>query len=102
MKVDIATADLFTDFDGKRYYFCAQYCKDTFEEDPKKYRDSELIEDKPTQLVAIDPICKMDVDTATAELFSDYEGKRYYFCAPYCKQTFDVDPLTYRDQDFRE
>ncbi|MHA2149689.1 MAG: YHS domain-containing protein [Candidatus Thorarchaeota archaeon] len=47
-------------------------------------------------------MCKMDVNTATAELYSDYDGKRYYFCAPYCKQTFDADPATYKNQNFRE
>ncbi|TFH01773.1 MAG: heavy metal translocating P-type ATPase, partial [Candidatus Thorarchaeota archaeon] len=102
MKVDIATAELYTDFDGKRYYFCAQYCKDTFEENPDKYRDTKQGEIEIVPAIAIDPICKMDVDTTTANLLSDYEGKRYYFCAPNCKQTFDEDPATYKDQDFRE
>ncbi|MHA2235371.1 MAG: heavy metal translocating P-type ATPase [Candidatus Thorarchaeota archaeon] len=102
MKVDIATAELYSDFEGKRYYFCAQYCKDTFEENPETYRDAEQLEIETTPEIAIDPICKMDVITATAELFSDFDGKRYYFCAPYCKETFDASPETYRDQDFRE
>jgi P-type Cu+ transporter len=51
--------------------------------------------------IAIDPICKMDVDVETAELHSDFMGKRYYFCAPYCKKTFDSNPEAYRDQDVR-
>lgn len=55
----------------------------------------------PVSTVAVDPICKMDVDTTTAELYSDYEGKRYYFCNPYCKSVFDKDPAKYKDQDVR-
>lgn len=102
MKVDIATAELFTDFEEKRYYFCAQYCKDTFEENPENYRDSESTLTEVTPAIAIDPICKMDVDTATAELYSDYQNKRYYFCAPYCKQTFDANPEEYENKDFRD
>ncbi|MHA1863247.1 MAG: heavy metal translocating P-type ATPase, partial [Candidatus Thorarchaeota archaeon] len=102
MKVDIATAELFTDFEGKRYYFCAQYCKDTFEENPEEYRDKESTKQEATPAIAIDPICKMDVDTATAELYSDYGDKRYYFCAPYCKQTFDENPKEYKNKDFRD
>ncbi|MHA1770744.1 MAG: heavy metal translocating P-type ATPase [Candidatus Thorarchaeota archaeon] len=47
--------------------------------------------------VAVDPICKMDVDIATAELYSDYKGKRYYFCNPHCKELFDSDPAKYED-----
>ncbi|MBY8998083.1 MAG: YHS domain-containing protein, partial [Candidatus Thorarchaeota archaeon] len=101
MKVEIATADLYSDYQGKRYYFCNQYCLDTFNADPEQYKEdyaSEVV----IPDVAIDPICKMDVVTASAELHSDLEGKRYYFCAPYCKETFDADPATYKDQDFRE
>jgi Cu+-exporting ATPase len=45
--------------------------------------------------VAIDPICKMEVDIATAELYSDYEGVRYYFCAQHCKMAFDNNPTEY-------
>jgi Cu+-exporting ATPase len=102
MKVDIATAELYSDFEGKRYYFCAQYCKDTFDANPHEYRDAETHEEEGVPDVAIDPICKMDVITETAKLFSDFDGKRYYFCAPYCKETFDADPEQYRNQDFRE
>jgi Cu+-exporting ATPase len=47
--------------------------------------------------VAIDPICKMKVDIATAELVSDYNGKRYYFCNPNCKDIFETDPEQYEE-----
>jgi Cu+-exporting ATPase len=100
MQVDIASADLYSDYGGKRYYFCNQYCKDTFESDPEKYREPEVsMKEHP---IATDPICKMDVDTATTTLYSDFEGKRYYFCAQYCKDTFDANPLEYKDKDSRE
>ena len=79
MKVEVAITELFTDFEGKRYYFCAQYCKDTFEENPEKYRDTDSVDIEIAPEIAIDPICKMDVVTATADLHSDYEGKLYYF-----------------------
>jgi len=103
MKVDIATADLYTDFEGKRYYFCAQYCKDTFEADPEKYREvTQVAKKEVVSSLAIDPICKMDVDIATANLISDYKGKKYYFCSLNCKDTFDADPEQYKDQDTRD
>lgn len=47
--------------------------------------------------VAIDPICKMKVDIATAELVSEYNGKRYYFCNPNCKRLFEENPVEYED-----
>jgi YHS domain-containing protein len=42
--------------------------------------------------MAIDPVCKMEVDEATAPATSEYKGKTYYFCAPGCKKEFDEDP----------
>jgi YHS domain-containing protein len=103
MKVEIATADLYTDFEGKRYYFCNQYCKDTFEADSQKYRESGPSDKaEVASSVAVDPICKMIVDIATAALVSEYQGKRYYFCSKHCLDTFEADPEKYKDQDFRE
>ncbi|MFW9836495.1 MAG: YHS domain-containing protein [Candidatus Thorarchaeota archaeon] len=40
-------------------------------------------------------------DVATAILVSGYEGKTYYSCNPYCKETFGKDPKQYKGQDFR-
>jgi xanthine dehydrogenase accessory factor len=45
---------------------------------------------------AIDPICKMEVDTDNPPGGqSDYQGTTYYFCAPGCKRAFDQDPEKY-------
>lgn len=60
-----------------------------------------LLSKTPMQNTAIDPVCKMDVDMDTAELHSDSMGKRYFFCSPYCKKTFDSNPEAYRDKDTR-
>ncbi|MGA2572932.1 MAG: YHS domain-containing protein [Candidatus Methanomethylicaceae archaeon] len=45
--------------------------------------------------MAIDPICKMQVDEKTAKYKSVYLGKTYYFCAPGCKKEFDSNPKKY-------
>jgi YHS domain-containing protein len=45
--------------------------------------------------MAIDPVCKMTVDEKKAPVTSDYEGKKYYFCASGCKKAFDKDPDKY-------
>jgi YHS domain-containing protein len=45
--------------------------------------------------MAIDPVCKMKVDEATAQWTSEYKGETYYFCSPGCKQAFDKDPEPY-------
>jgi len=45
--------------------------------------------------VAIDPVCKMEVDTAAPAATSEYDGTTYYFCAAGCKRAFDDDPQKY-------
>ena len=47
--------------------------------------------------MAIDPICKMTVDESTAQYVSEYNGKKYYFCAPGCKKLFDENPEKFVD-----
>ena len=50
-----------------------------------------------TQLLteAIDPVCGMMVEIATAHFISEYNGKTYYFCAAGCKRSFDKEPEKY-------
>jgi xanthine dehydrogenase accessory factor len=38
---------------------------------------------------AIDPICGMTVDIATARYTSERDGQTYYFCCAGCKRTFE-------------
>ena len=41
-----------------------------------------------------DPVCGMDVNVDIAEreqLYEDYDGKRYFFCTPACRQVFFMD-----------
>ncbi len=45
--------------------------------------------------MATDPVCKMDVNEASAHFKSEYEGETYYFCAAGCKKAFDEDPKKY-------
>lgn len=52
--------------------------------------------------VAIDPVCKMEVDIATADYSSEYGGVTYYFCAPGCKTAFDAHPARYAELNRNE
>jgi len=45
--------------------------------------------------MAIDPVCKMEVEEKTAKFKSEYKGKTYYFCAPGCKKAFVENPEEY-------
>ena len=45
--------------------------------------------------MAVDPVCKMQVDEKKAAATSDYKGQTYYFCATVCKTKFDKNPDQY-------
>jgi YHS domain-containing protein len=44
---------------------------------------------------AVDPVCGMTVDPATAPAHRSHRGRDYYFCNPACAQRFDDDPDRY-------
>ena len=50
---------------------------------------------QPTATEAIDPVCGMTVEIATAHFTGKYNGKTYYFCAAGCKRSFDKEPGKY-------
>ncbi len=45
--------------------------------------------------MAVDPVCKMEVNEKTAQFKTDHEGRTYYFCAPGCKAAFEENPEKY-------
>ncbi len=45
--------------------------------------------------VAVDPVCHMEVEVATARWIAEHGGETYYFCAPGCKATFEKTPADF-------
>jgi Cu+-exporting ATPase len=45
--------------------------------------------------MAVDPVCKMDVDPSTARHRADANGTTYYFCCAQCRTRFTEDPARY-------
>ena len=45
--------------------------------------------------IAIDPVCHMEVEVATARWIADHDGETYYFCAPGCKAAFEREPAEF-------
>ncbi|KIX14693.1 YHS domain-containing protein [Dethiosulfatarculus sandiegensis] len=43
----------------------------------------------------IDPVCYMGCNPQESEIYTDYEGERYYFCDRKCKEKFLADPSRY-------
>jgi len=50
---------------------------------------------------AIDPVCGMIVEIATARHRSTLDGRDYYFCCPACKRLFERSPQEYLVQNER-
>ena len=44
---------------------------------------------------AVDPVCGMSVDLATAAAKVEHDGRTYYFCNPSCARKFEADPRRY-------
>ena len=42
-----------------------------------------------------DPVCGMDVESATAAGRTEFKGQTYYFCGSKCKEKFDRNPEQY-------
>lgn len=62
-------------------------------------RDEEKEEDmSKTTEKAIDPVCGMTVDPATAAASAEHEGITYYFCSKHCAASFTADPARYTAQ----
>ena len=57
--------------------------------------EAEAPSDTATPTEAIDPICGMSVEIASARYRSDVAGRTTYFCCLHCKETFDGDPGRY-------
>ena len=51
--------------------------------------------DAPAATQAIDPICGMPVEIATARFRSEAGGRTTYFCCRNCQTTFEEDPARY-------
>ena len=48
--------------------------------------------------MGLDPVCKMEVNPASAEAQSEWGGQTFYFCSAECKERFDRDPAKYLDE----
>ena len=49
----------------------------------------------PATPAAIDPVCGMTVDPATAKHSHAHDGTTYYFCSARCREKFAADPAGY-------
>jgi len=66
---------------------------------PASQKSTNEREIKMTSTTVVkDPVCGMDIETATAAGQTEYKGQTYYFCGAKCKETFDLTPDQYLGQ----
>jgi Cu+-exporting ATPase len=87
MIVDENSAPAKTTYEGTEYYFCATYCKETFDGEPQKFIHNTMQWGETT-----DPVCGMSVKIPDAAAMSVYKGRLIYFCSSSCKEKFDGSP----------
>lgn len=94
MTVDTSTS-LSASKDGKTYHFCSESCRRKFVGEDTSRRQDEprarvalpIVEMPAPKEKAVDPICGMTVDPATA-IRAERDGKSHYFCCESCRTKF--------------
>jgi Cu+-exporting ATPase len=97
MKVDPAVAKDRLDYRDTAYYFCCDGCLEMFRKDPERYLAKQASA-PATAARAIDPVCGMAVDPASAAGSHVHDGKTYYFCSAHCLSSFKADPKQHLDK----
>jgi len=103
MQVRMSDAPAETEYEQHHYYFCSDRCRERFEERPERYRGKtatfEPMDNNEQEqhhhddaTTAVDPVCGMTVDKATAAAHRTFEGTEFWFCNVSCAESFDVDP----------
>ncbi|MFQ6093605.1 MAG: YHS domain-containing protein [bacterium] len=93
---------LFSDHNGKAYYFCFSDCQPKFEQAPTKYigkKTRQLGKPGPSFMpmrarTVTDPVCGMKISSG-GTLISEYRGETYHFCSTRCRESFTKAPGTY-------
>ena len=107
MHVNVATAKHVYEHQGSSYYFCCAGCKEKFGVEPARYLPGRSEATADTRVAGedtgeeTDPVCGMSVPIATAKHVFDYQGSKYYFCAPGCKEKFKSNPTHYLEGKHR-
>ncbi|MFI5035084.1 MAG: permease [Acidimicrobiales bacterium] len=96
MQVSIASAPERAEHAGKVYHFCSGRCRTKFEADPGRHAGgtakSDPVAKSDGATLAVDPVCGMSVDPASAAAHRTHEGREVWFCGEGCAARFDDDP----------
>jgi len=83
MDVDPTAKKPVADYEGRRFHFCAERCRERFVDNPEGF------------IEATDPVCGMSVDRACARFMAKLRGERFFFCSSGCQKRFEQAPDDY-------
>ena len=83
----------YVDYQGQRVYFCCDKCPAKFKADPEKYFAQFAKEG--VVLESVQKSCPVSDEEINPKVYTDYKGRRVYFCCKKCIATFQEDPEKY-------
>ena len=90
----VIDSTIYTDIQGQRVYHCCPMCSKKLKADPDKYfkkaaADGVLFEN----IQATCPVSGEELEDSA--IFTDFEGRRIFFCCNKCEKSFKADPQKY-------
>lgn len=83
----------FVDMQGQRVYFCCPKCPPIFKANP-----DSLFKRAATDGVVfenVQKVCPISGEKIDKKIYSDWEGRRVFFCCRKCRSLFAADPMKY-------
>ncbi len=82
---------VYTDIQGQRVYHCCPMCSGKLRDDPDKYFQKAAAEGVLFENIQVTcPVSGEELETK--DIYTDFEGRRIYFCCMKCLGTFSKDP----------
>ncbi len=82
--------EVYLDYQGQRVYFCCPGCPANFKKDAEKYM--EAMAEQNILLESVQKACPVSGEPINKEIYSDYKGRRVYFCGKGCQTAFQATP----------
>lgn len=84
---------LYSDVQGQRVYFCCPMCQPKFKADPDSFFQKAAADG--VVLENVQKVCPISGEKIDKKIYSDYEGRRVFFCCRKCRSSFAADPMKY-------
>jgi YHS domain-containing protein len=84
---------VFEDYQGQRIYFCCPGCEGPFLADPEAHLTA--ISAKGQTVASVQTVCPISGKPLDINVFTEYAGRRVFFCCPDCRPALMAEPGKY-------